>query len=91
MMLRSSKRMIRSKISNPSEPNYDIFEMNDNVNNDFLRRSSNNIRLSGFMNFSNVRETNNLLSSRYNINNSIMDSRILGEDKKPSKPKIKIT
>lgn len=33
--------------------NYDIFEPEERINNDFLKNSSKNMNLSGFMNFSN--------------------------------------
>lgn len=96
MMLRSQERLIRSKFSEPSQQlnNFDIFEVDDR-NNDFLKRSTKNLNLSGFMNFGDVRETNNLFSSRYNINNSILESHtnryFTAEDRVVTRPKIKPT
>lgn len=72
-MLRSQDRLLRSKFSEPSQQlnNFDIFEV-DERNNDFLKRSTKNINMSGFMNFGDMRDTKNIFSSRYNINNSIL-------------------
>jgi hypothetical protein len=85
MMLRSksqSGRLLQSRFSEPSQQfnnNFDIFELDDRGerNQDLLRRSSRNINTSGFMNFGEVRETRNIFSSRYKINNSILESHTL--------------
>jgi hypothetical protein len=90
--------MRRSKFSELSQQQVnfiDIFEPEERFNNDFLKKSTkNNMSLSGFMNFSNdMRETKNLFNSRFNINNSIVESGRLfpAEDKPLTRPKIKPT
>jgi hypothetical protein len=75
MMLRSQDRMLRSKFSEPSQQlnNYDNIFESYNQNQDFLRRSSTrNLNMSGINLFGDIRDTKNLFSSRYNINNSIL-------------------
>lgn len=87
--------MRRSKFSDPSQPNYnDIFEPEERINNDFLKKSTKNMGLSGFMNFSDMRDTKLLFNSRYNINTSIVDSgsKLFGtEEKQTGRARIKMT
>lgn len=102
-MLRSRSqtgRLLQSRFSEPSQQfnnNLDIFEIDDrrDANQDFLRRSSRNLNMSGFMNFAEMRETRNIFSSRYKINNSILESHthpyFANSEASAPQPKIKPT
>jgi hypothetical protein len=85
--------MVRSwRPSEPSQQNQDIFEYEDR-NADLLKRSTRNLNISGFMRFSELRETRHIFGSRNNINNSILDSCLppLNEERNSSVPKIRAT